>query len=207
MRGIIGKKIGMTHIYREDIFTPVTIVKAGPCVVVQKKTKEKDGYNALQIGLIEPMKNNKTPKPFLKHIEKANAPLKKLMEIRYEEIPDKEVGEKLLCTIFQEKEKVNVTGISKGKGFQGVVFRHHFRGGPASHGSMFHRAPGSIGSSSYPSRVWKGMKMAGRMGGEKVTVKNLEIVKVDKVRNLIYLKGAVPGGKGSYLLIRESGRN
>jgi large subunit ribosomal protein L3 len=206
MKGIIGKKIGMTHIYREDVFTPVTVVKAGPCVVVQKKTKEKDGYNAIQIGLIEPVKNNKLPKPFLKHIEKANAPLKKLMEIRYEDVPDKEVGEKLLCTIFQEKEKVCVTGISKGKGFQGVVFRHHFRGGPASHGSMFHRAPGSIGSSSYPSRVWKGMRMAGKMGGEKVTVKNLEVVKIDKARNLIYLKGAIPGGKGSYILIQESGR-
>ncbi|MEJ5167371.1 MAG: 50S ribosomal protein L3 [Thermoanaerobaculia bacterium] len=206
MRGIIGRKIGMTHLYRDDVFTPVTVVKAGPCVVVQKKTEEKDGYNALQIGLIEPVKNNKLPKPFLKHIEKANAPVKKLMEIRYEGQPDKEVGEKLFCTMFQEKEKVTVTGVSKGKGFQGVVFRHHFRGGPASHGSMFHRAPGSIGSSSYPSRVWKGMRMAGKMGREKVTVKNLEIVKVDKNKNLIYLKGAIPGGKGSYILICESGR-
>lgn len=206
MKGIIGKKIGMTHIYRDDIFTPVTVVKAGPCVVVQKKTKEKDGYNALQIGLIETINNSRFPKPFLKHIEKANAPVKKLMEIKLEDLPDKEVGEKLYCTIFQEKEKVTVTGISKGKGFQGVVFRHHFKGGPASHGSMFHRAPGSIGASSYPSRVWKGMKMAGRMGGEKVTIKNLEVVKIDKVRNLIYLKGAIPGGKGSYILIREGRR-
>lgn len=206
MKGIIGRKIGMTHIYRDDVFTPVTVVQAGPCVVVQKKIKEKDGYNAIQIGLIEKVKNNRLQKPFLKHIEKAQVPVKKLMEIKYEEIPDREVGEKLFCTIFQEKEKVTVTGVSKGKGFQGVVFRHHFKGGPASHGSMFHRAPGSIGSSSYPSRVWKGMKMGGRMGGERVTVKNLEVVRIDKSKNLIYLKGAVPGGKGSLLLIREGRR-
>ncbi len=206
MKGIIGKKIGMTHIYRDDVFTPVTVVKAGPCVVVQKKLKEKDGYNSIQIGLIEPIKEWRLSKPFLKHIEKANSPVKKLMEVRCEDAPDKEVGEKIYCTIFQEKEKVNVTGISKGKGFQGVVFRHHFKGGPASHGSMFHRAPGSIGSSSFPSRVRKGMKMAGKMGFEKVTIKNLEIVKIDKKNNLLYLKGAIPGAKGGYILIRESGR-
>lgn len=207
MKGIIGKKIGMTHFYRNDVFTPVTIIKAGPCVVVQKKVKEKDGYYALQLGFIEPVKTKRLTKPFLGHIKKVDVPVKKLMEIRYEKEPEKEVGEKIYCDIFKENEKVNVTGISKGKGFQGVVFRHHFGGGPASHGSMFHRAPGSIGSSSFPSRVWKGMRMAGRMGGERVTVKNLEIVKIDRAKNLIYVKGAVPGSRGSYLLLREARRD
>ncbi len=205
MRGIIGKKLGMTHLYQDDRFVPVTVIQAGPCVVVQTKTQATDGYDALQLGLVERFREGKLSRALVGHTKAAGLPVRRLMEVRTDgAVPSAQPGEKILVTIFQEKEKVSVTGVSKGKGFQGVVFRHHFRGGPASHGSMFHRAPGSIGASSYPSRVWKGMRMGGKMGNEKVTVQNLEVVRVEPRRNLLYLKGAVPGGKGAYLLIKAS---
>jgi large subunit ribosomal protein L3 len=205
MRGIIGKKLGMTHLYQDDRFVPVTVIQAGPCVVVQAKTQANDGYDALQIGLVERIPESKLTRALVGHTKAAGLPVRRLMEVRTDGgAPAAQPGEKILVTIFQEKEKVTVSGISKGKGFQGVVFRHHFKGGPASHGSMFHRAPGSIGASSYPSRVWKGMRMAGKMGNEKVTVKNLEVVRIEPRKNLLYLKGAVPGGKGAILLIKAS---
>jgi large subunit ribosomal protein L3 len=207
MKGIIGKKLGMTHLYQGDRFVPVTVIQAGPCVVVQRKTVQSDGYNALQIGMIEKTKESRLSKALLGHTKQAGFPVRRLAELRSDNEPGGQIGEKILVTIFQEKDKVTVTGFSKGKGFQGVVFRHHFRGGPASHGSMFHRAPGSIGSSSYPSRVWKGMRMGGKMGAEKVTVQNLEVIRVEAGQNLLYVKGAVPGGKGSYLMIKTNGRN
>jgi large subunit ribosomal protein L3 len=207
MKGIIGKKLGMTHLYQGDRFVPVTVIQAGPCVVVQRKTVQSDGYNALQIGMIEKTKESRLTKALQGHTKLAGFPVKRLAELRSDTEPGGEVGEKILVSIFQEKDKVTVTGFSKGKGFQGVVFRHHFRGGPASHGSMFHRAPGSIGASSYPSRVWKGMRMGGKMGAEKVTVQNLEVIRVEAGQNLLYVKGAVPGGKGSYLMIKTNGRN
>ena len=206
MRGIIGKKLGMTHLYQDDQFVPVTVIQAGPCVVVQTKTQASDGYNALQIGLVERIREGKLGRALMGHIKAAGLPVRRLMELRTDgaAAPAAQPGEKILVTIFQEKEMVSVSGVSKGKGFQGVVFRHHFKGGPASHGSMFHRAPGSIGASSYPSRVWKGMRMGGKMGNEKVTIKNLEVIRIEPRRNLLYLKGAVPGGKGAYLLIKAS---
>ena len=206
MRGIIGKKLGMTHLYQDDRFVPVTVIQAGPCVVVQTKTQASDGYNALQIGLVERIREGKLSQALMGHIKSAGLPVRRLMELRTDgaSAPAPQPGEKILVSIFQEKEMVTVTGVSKGKGFQGVMFRHNFKGGPASHGSMFHRAPGSIGASSYPSRVWKGMRMAGKMGNEKVTVKNLEVILIEPRRNLLYLKGAVPGGKGAYLLIKAS---
>jgi len=207
MRGIIGKKIGMTHLYQDDKFVPVTVIQAGPCVVVQRKIASTDGYNALQIGMIEKVKESRLTQALKGHLKNIQFPVRRLAELRSEGEPGGQVGEKILVTIFKERERVTVTGFSKGKGFQGVMFRHNFKGGPASHGSMFHRAPGSIGSSSYPSRVWKGMRMGGKMGAEKVTVQNLEVVKVEPGQNLLYIKGAVPGGKGSYLMIKANERN
>jgi large subunit ribosomal protein L3 len=207
MDGILGRKVGMTQIFVEDgTAIPVTVIKAGPCLVVQRKTAKTDGYEAVQIGLVEE-RPAKVSKPKAGHFKKAGvAPVRKVEEFDLAAGEELNAGDEVKASIFQEKEWVDVVGTSKGKGFQGVMKRHNFAGGQGGHGSMFHRAPGSIGSSAYPSRVMKGMRMAGRLGGERVTTKNLLIVKVDVEQNLIYVRGAVPGPKSGYLAIRRAKR-
>ncbi len=206
MEGIIGKKIGMIRVFnQEGQAIPVTIIEAGPCPVVQVKTQDRDGYNAIQIGFGEKRKKLFTL-PLLGHFDKAKVEPKRILrEIRMEQVEKIEVGKELKVDIFSVGTKVNVTGVSKGLGFQGGVRRHKFHGGPKTHGQSDRlRAPGSIGSSSYPSRVFKGQKMPGRMGGERVTIRNLEVVGVDVEKKLLLLKGAVPGKKNSYLTIKKS---
>jgi large subunit ribosomal protein L3 len=204
-KGIIGKKLGMTQIFNEKgQIVPVTVIQAGPCVVVQRKTASKEGYEAVQIGFVDPQGGKRASKPEKGHCEKHGvAPVRVLRELRVEAGDPLKEGDSVLASQFDEKAKVHVTGISKGKGFAGVMKRHHFGGGRATHGSMFHRAPGSIGGSSYPSRVWPGMRMGGHMGSEQVTVRNLEIAKVDAENNLLLIKGAVPGPKGGYVVIKQ----
>lgn len=204
-KGIIGKKLGMTQIFNEKgQVVPVTVIQAGPCVVVQRKTAAKEGYDAIQIGYVDPQGGKRASKPEKGHCEKRGvAPVRVLRELKVEADSALKEGDSILVTEFEAKAKVHVTGISKGKGFQGVMKRHNFKGGRASHGSMFHRAPGSIGGSSYPSRVWPGMRMGGQMGSEQVTVRNLEIAQVDAENNLLLVKGAVPGPKGSYVVIKQ----
>ena len=207
MEGILGRKVGMTQIYVEDgTAIPVTVIKAGPCLVVQRKTAANDGYEAVQIGLVEE-KPAKPNQPQGGHFKKAGvAPVRKLEEFRLDSGEELNAGDEVKASMFNEKDYVDVVGTSKGKGYQGVMKRHNFAGGRGSHGSMFHRAPGSIGSSAYPSRVFAGMRMAGRMGGERVTTKNLQIVKVDAEQNLIYVRGAVPGPSSGYVAIRRAKR-
>jgi large subunit ribosomal protein L3 len=207
MEGILGRKVGMTQIFIADgTAIPVTVIKAGPCLVVQVKTADNDGYEAVQIGLVED-KPAKLNQPEAGHFKKAGvAPLRQLEEFRIDAGEELKAGDEVKASMFAEKDYVDVVGTSKGKGFQGVMKRHGFRGGRSSHGSMFHRAPGSIGSSAYPSRVFKGMRMTGRMGGERVTTKNLQIVKVDAEQNLIYVRGAVPGPSSGYVAIRRAKR-
>jgi len=184
----------------------VTIIQAGPCTVIQKKSPEKDGYTALQLGFVEGRGERRTKKPAAGHFKKSGVPVvRKLQEIRCTAADEIKPGDQLKVDIFEVGEKVHVTGTSKGKGFAGVVKRHHFRGGGAAHGSMFHRAPGSIGASSYPSRVVKGMRMGGHMGAERTTVRNLVVVAADTENNLLVVRGAVPGSTGGYLLIRKGG--
>lgn len=207
VNGILGKKLGMSRLFRQDgEVVPVTLLQAGPCVVVQRKTAATDGYEAVQLGFVEGRPVRHAPKPLQKHFAKAGvAPTRFVREIRLRgEGEDAKPGDSVKVDIFQPKDVVHVTGVSKGRGFAGSVKRHHFRGGPASHGSMFHRAPGGIGASAYPSRVWKGTRMAGHMGVERVTVRNLEVLRVDAEKNLLVVKGAVPGPKGSYLMIRKA---
>jgi large subunit ribosomal protein L3 len=205
--GIIGKKIGMTQVFRPDgQVVPVTVLKAGPCVVVQRKTPSADGYDAVQLGLVEFAK--KLNKPAAGHVKKAGAEgVKYLREFRLKPgMGDPKPGDKVLVDQFQLAQKVDITGVSKGRGFAGNVKRHHFGGGDGTHGSMFHRAPGSIGSSSYPSRVYPGMRMAGHMGDDQVTVRNLEVVDIDLEDNLLLVKGAVPGPNGGYVIVRRAKR-
>ncbi|MBI5639325.1 MAG: 50S ribosomal protein L3 [Nitrospirae bacterium] len=202
MTGILGKKLGMTQVFDESgKMWPVTVVEAGPCCVVQVKTREKDGYEAVKIGFSEVKKAKKVNKPSRGVFTKAGvAPYKLLKEFP---LGDIKVGEMLTVERFQKGDLISVTGISKGKGFQGVMKRHNYSGGPASHGSMFYRAPGSIGASSFPSRVWKNKGLPGHMGSVRVTVKNLKIVDVKVDQNLLLIYGAVPGTKGTYLEIRK----
>ncbi|HVS32407.1 MAG TPA: 50S ribosomal protein L3 [Thermoanaerobaculia bacterium] len=204
IEGIIGKKVGMTQVFAEDgALVPVTVIQAGPCLVVQKKTAERDGYDAVQIGLVEKISNRRVTSPMRGHFEKAGVqPVRTLAEVPYS--GEANVGDKVQVDMFKPGDTIDVVGQSKGKGFQGVVKRHHFRGGRATHGSMFHRAPGSIGASAFPSRVMKGMRMGGRMGGDQVTVKNLRVAKVDAENNLLYVKGAVPGGKNGLVYVQFS---
>jgi large subunit ribosomal protein L3 len=207
--GILGKKIGMTQVFRPDgQVVPVTVLKAGPCVVTQRKTPATDGYDAIQIGLVEFIKPQRLNKPQTGHFKKAGAEGAKFVkEIRLQQGDnDLKPGDRILVEEFKPNQKVDVIGVSKGRGFAGFVKRHHFRGGDASHGSMFHRAPGSIGASSFPSRVFPGMRGAGHMGTDRVTVRNLEIVQVDTDENVIMIKGAVPGPNGSYVLVRRARR-
>lgn len=208
MEGMLGRKLGMTQIYAEDgTVVPVTVLRAGPCLVVQRKTRTTDGYESVQLGLVEDRPPKHVTKPRLGHFAKAGvAALARLMEFRLSEGEEVQPGDEVKATIFTEKQYVDVVATSKGKGFQGVVKRHGFAGGRATHGSMFHRAPGSIGSSAFPSRVFKGMRAGGRMGGERVTVKNLQVIKVDAEQNLIYLRGAVPGPRNAYVAIKRAKR-
>lgn len=205
MKGIIGKKIGMTSVFEANgKQIACTIIEAGPCVVTQKKTVETDGYNALQIAYGEKKEKN-TPKAMIQHFSKANTTPKAVVKELRDTSIEKEVGESITCDIFSEGEKVSVIGTSKGKGFQGVVKRHGFHGvGEASHGQHDRqRAPGSVGGSSYPSRVFKGMRMAGRLGGDRVKVKELRVVKVYPEQNYILISGSVPGHNGAIVLIQK----
>lgn len=203
--GIIGKKIGMTRLFSDTgDAVPVTVVEAGPCPIVQVKTKENDGYEAIQIGFGQ-KKENRTNKPDRGHFKKANVqPLKIMKEIRTEGLNVSDLGNQVTVDIFSAGDYVDVTGISKGKGYAGVMKKWHFKGSSATHGSERHRAPGSIGASSYPSRVIKGLRMAGRMGGKNVTVQNLSVFKVDSSKNLLLIKGAIPGPNNGILMIKKA---
>ena len=207
LTGIIGKKIGMTQLFAPDgTVSPGTVIKAGPCVVVQAKSAQTDGYEAVQVGLVED-RPARVRKPLAGHYKKANVPptrvRRELKVAKGAEAP--KAGDQVLVNaVFNNGDRVDVIGISRGKGFQGVVRRHNFAGGAATHGSMFHRAPGSIGASSYPSRVVKGMRAAGRMGGDRVTVRNLKIVSVDAENNLLVIRGAIPGAPGGYVVVRKA---
>ena len=207
--GILGKKIGMSQMFREDgQAVPVTLLKAGPCMVVQRKTPTADGYDAVQLGLVEFIKPQRINKPITGHLKKAGAEGARFMREFHLRPGDDDFkpGDQVLVDQFKPKDMVDVIGISKGRGFAGVVKRHHFRGGEGSHGSMFHRAPGSIGASSYPSRVVPGMRMGGHMGHDRVTVRNLEIIDVDTEDNVLVVKGAVPGPNGGYVVVRRAKR-
>jgi large subunit ribosomal protein L3 len=214
VNGIIGKKLGMTQIFAADgTVTPVTIIKAGPCVVVQKKSSSgSDGYNAVQIGFVEdkPVKLKNVSKPMRGHFEKTGngiPPTRILKEIRLEAVDDNvNVGDQILVNQFNDGDLIEVVGKSKGKGFAGTVKRHNFNRGPESHGSMNVRAPGSIGQSAYPSRVIKGVRSSGHMGDARVTVKGLTVAKVDAENNILMVRGAVPGANGSVVVIKKAGR-
>jgi len=207
VEGMIGRKLGMTQIFQENgVVVPVTAIELGPCVVIQKKSIEKEGYEAVQIGLVEkkPVKN--INRPMRGHFQRANAVPTRILKEFKSMVPVNEVqiGQEIKAdTVFQVNEKVNVTGQSKGKGFQGVMKRHGHHGGRASHGSMFHRAPGSIGASAYPSRVIKGVSMPGQCGKRQVTVRNLEVIKIMPEKNVVLIRGAVPGYNGSFVLVKK----
>jgi large subunit ribosomal protein L3 len=202
--GIIGIKLGMTQIFAEDgNLVGCTVLQAGPCVVVQRRTKEKDGYDAAQLGLVEFVKPQRVNKALTGHFKKSNvAPMKVLREVRIQESKDEtKVGDRVLVENFKAGELVDVSGVSKGRGFAGGVKRWHYAGGDATHGSMFHRAPGGIGGSSFPSRVWKNQHFPGHMGNVRVTAKNLKVIKVDTDENLLLVRGSVPGPSGQYIFI------
>jgi large subunit ribosomal protein L3 len=206
VQGILAKKLGMTQLFDpKGEVVPVTVVQAGPCVVVLRRTAEKDGHEAVQLGLV----TGKPPRRVTKALQGAFAkagvpPTRALAEVPVASGSETKPGDTVLCDIFAAGETIRVVGTSKGKGFQGAVKRHHFRGGAATHGSMFHRAPGGIGPSAYPSRVFPGTRMAGRMGAEKVTLKHVVVVKVDLERNLLFLRGAVPGGRNAMLRLLKA---
>ncbi|MGE3843108.1 MAG: 50S ribosomal protein L3 [Vicinamibacterales bacterium] len=204
--GIIGKKVGMTQVFAPDgTVTAVTVLKAGPCVVVQAKNTERDGYEAVQLGLVE-QRPARANKPSAGHFKKAETPPTKVVrEVRLKPGSDvPKAGEQVLVSMFNPGERVDIVATSKGRGFQGVVRRHHFKGGAATHGSMFHRAPGSIGASSYPSRVVKGMRAHGHMGMDRVTVRNLQVVQVDAEAHLLLVSGSIPGANGNYVVVRKA---
>jgi large subunit ribosomal protein L3 len=206
--GLIGIKVGMTQVFDENgTVVPVTVIKAGPCVVVQKKAKDPDGYESIQLGFVEFIRPSRVNKPKSGHFKKAEVPpCRVLKEFKSEDAgASLKLGEQILVNqVFQPNDKVDIWGTSKGKGFAGVIKRHHFAGGAASHGSMFHRAPGSIGASAYPSRVVPGMKAAGHMGSEKVVVQNVKVVRIQEQENLLLIKGAVPGRNGGYVVIKKA---
>ena len=205
--GIIGRKVGMTQVFAQDgTVTPGTVIKAGPCVVVQAKAAATDGYESVQLGLVEE-RPARVGKPLAGHYKKAGVPptrvRRELKVAKGAEAP--KAGDQILVnTVFNNGDRVDVIGVSRGKGFQGVVRRHNFGGGAATHGSMFHRAPGSIGASSFPSRVVKGMRGAGRMGADRVTVRNLKVVQIDAENNLLVVHGAIPGAPGGYVVVRKA---
>lgn len=204
-KAIIAKKIGMTQIFADNgLLIPVTVLEAGPCVVTQKKTAENDGYDAVQVGFGE-LKVKKMNKPAKGHFDKAGVEPKKLLkELRLENAASLEVGAEIKVDVFAAGDKVDVTGISKGKGFQGPIKRHNQSRGPMAHGSKYHRGVGSLSSATTPGKVKKGKKMAGHMGNVQITVQNLEVVRADAEKNLLLIKGAVPGNKGSMLVIKNS---
>ena len=208
INGLLGKKVGMTQLLDDDgTVVPVTVIQAGPCVVVQRKTKQKDGYDAVQLGFVEFVKPKRITKPMTGHFKKSNvAPARFLREVPLQGEDAANPGDKVMVNIFNRNELVDVVGTSKGRGFAGFVKRHHFRGGRATHGSMFHRAPGSIGSSAYPSRVLKGMRMAGHLGNARVTAQNLRVARVDQENNLLFVRGAVPGPPGGYVVVEKAER-
>jgi len=204
--GLIGKKVGMTQVFGADgVVAPVTVLKAGPCVVAQVKTAGTDGYESVQLGLVE-AKPTKENKPTQGHFKKAGVPATRVRrEVRLKAGGDPvKAGDQVNVSMFADGERVDVIGTSRGKGFQGVVKRHHFAGGRMSHGSMFHRAPGSIGASSYPSRVVKGMRMGGHMGNKQITTRNLKVIRVAAENNLLLLEGSVPGGPNAVVVIRKA---
>lgn len=202
LNSFLGKKIGMTQIYSEDgKLIPVTLVQAGPCSVMQIKTVENDGYSAIQLGF-DDRKKKSTTKSEIGHASKCSLePKRFIREIKHESSADIKIGQSITVDVFQDVKVINVIGITKGKGYAGVMKRWNFKGGLNTHGSTRHRPPGSISSNTDPARVIRGKKMAGRLGGERVTIKNIDVVKVDLKRNLLFLKGAVPGHKGSYLIL------
>jgi large subunit ribosomal protein L3 len=207
--GIIGKKVGMTQVFDADgTVHPATVIKAGPCVVVQAKNAQTDGYEAVQLGFVEDHAP-KSNKPTAGHFKKANVPATRVRrEVKLAaggaDDAAAKPGDQVLVSIFKDGERVDVIGTSRGKGFQGVVKRHHFGGGAATHGSMFHRAPGSIGASSFPSRVVKGMRAAGRMGADRITTHNLKVLRVDAENHLLIVEGSVPGAPESYVTVRKA---
>lgn len=207
LEGLIGKKIGMTQTFDDKgNVHPVTVITAGPCTVIQKKTKERDGYTAVQVGFHEESEPRHVNRAMEGHLKKSGtAPVRVIREFSIEEDSEVKEGDQFFVDMFSAGEKVNVIGTSKGKGFAGVMKRWGFKGGKATHGSMFHRRPGSIGASAYPSRVVKGKKLPGRMGNSRVSVKNLTVIEADKDRNLLVVRGAVPGAAGGYLLIQKAG--
>lgn len=207
VQGILGIKLGMTQVFSDDgTAVPCTVLQAGPCVVVQRRTKDKDGYEAVQLGLVEFIKPQRVNRALTGHFKKAGvAPMRYVKEVRLEDSKEEtKPGDRVLVDGFKIGEYVDVTGVSKGKGFQGGVKRWHYAGGDATHGSMFHRAPGGIGASSFPSRVWRGQHFPGHMGNEQKTSKNLRVVKIDPEENLLLVGGAVPGPAGAYIFIRKA---
>ena len=204
-KAIIGKKLGMSQIFTADgIVIPVTVVEAGPCPVVQKKTQEKDGYNALQVAFGD-VKEKNVNKPVMGQFKKANvAPKKFLKELPIDDVNSYEIGQEINCSIFAEGDHVDVVGTSKGKGFAGAVKRWNHHIGPKAHGSGYHRGVGSMSANSSPSRVFKNKKMAGHLGNERVTVQNLTVARVDAARNLLLIKGAIPGAKGGIVVVKQS---
>jgi large subunit ribosomal protein L3 len=207
VNAILGKKLGMTQVFSEngDVI-PVTVLKAGPCVIVQRKTSQKDGYEAVQLGLVELPPPRRVKKAMEGHFKKAGAnPVRFLREVRLgQDGGDVKAGDKVLVDVFAVNDRVDVIGVSKGHGFAGVQKRHHFGGGEGSHGSMFHRAPGSIGASAWPSRVMKGMRAAGHMGNARVTTRNLRVVQVVADDHTLLVEGSVPGPQGSYVLVHKA---
>ncbi|MBI4914742.1 MAG: 50S ribosomal protein L3 [Acidobacteria bacterium] len=206
VKGILARKIGMTQVFdAKGNLVPVTVVQAGPCVVVERRTAERDGYEAVEIGLVEGKPPRRVTRPIAGQFAKAGVPpTRVLAEFSVAEGSEVKPGDTVLCEIFAADEVIRVVGTSKGKGFQGAMKRHNFRGGGAAHGSMFHRAPGSIGPSAYPSRVFPGTRMAGRMGVDRVTLKRVKVVKVDLERNLLFLRGAVPGGRKALVRLEKA---
>ncbi len=201
--GLLGKKLGMTQIYDEEgRAVPVTVIEAGPCRVAQVRTRETHGYEAVQLAFDE-APERKMNKPEMGHLKKAQVPSSRVLR-EFEKTGEVQLGQAFKADVFQKGDLVDVEGVSKGKGFQGVIKRHNYSGGPESHGSMFHRAPGSIGSSSYPSRVWKNKSLPGQMGNERVTVQRLKVVESRPEENLLFISGAVPGADGGLVVVRKS---
>jgi large subunit ribosomal protein L3 len=200
--GLLGKKLGMTQMYDDSVLTPVTVIEAGPCRVVTVKTKERDGYEAVQLSFGE-VKERKLSKAELGHLKKQQASASRWLR-EFKKIGDVTVGQAVTVEMFKKGDWVDVEGMSKGKGFQGVMKRHHYRGGPETHGHMFHRAPGSIGSSAYPSRVWAGKALPGHMGAERVTVHRLKVIESRPAEHLLFVRGAVPGAENGLVVVRKS---
>ena len=200
--GLLGKKLGMTQVFDEARLTPVTVIEAGPCRVVTIKTKERDGYESVQLSFGE-VKERKLSKAELGHLKKTEAPATRVLR-EFQKVGEVAVGQSIKVDIFKKGDWVDVIGISKGKGYQGVVKRHHYAGGPESHGSMFHRHPGSMGASSYPSRVWKGKTLPGHMGDQRITAQRLRVVESRPEENLLFVRGAVPGAANGLIVVRKS---